>query len=269
MRYNKVMAMPTDLDELTLGTARVKRVTPPVRGANPARRARWVLLISAVVTFGLYVVPFGHVIARPLLYLSTLVHELGHGVAALLFGAHFEELRMYSDGSGVALTAASSKWQHAAIAAGGLVGPAVAAALGFAVARRPRWSRAALGALGLFLVWAMIFKVRSSFGLAVAGTVALGSLVIAWRARADVAQLVLGFLSVQLALSVFSRGDYLFMEKGATGVGVMPSDSAGLAAMLGGPYWLWGALCAAFSLAALGVGAWLMLRGVARQPRVV
>lgn len=268
MRYNKVMAMPTDLDDVTLGTARARRAMAPARAAAPARRARWVLVISAVVTFGLYVVPYGHVIARPLMYLSTLVHELGHGMAALLFGAHFEELRMYADGSGVALTAAASKWQHVAIAAGGLVGPAVAAALGFAMARRARWSRLGLGAIGLFLVWAMIFKVRSGFGLAVAGTVALGALAIAWRARADVAQLVLGFLSVQLALSVFSRGDYLFMEKGATGAGVMPSDSAGLAAMLGGPYWLWGGLCAAFSLAALTVGAWLMLRGVARQPKV-
>jgi hypothetical protein len=253
---------PSDLDDLTLGTRRAAlRVAAP----DPVRRARRVLLLGTAVTLALYVVPYGRLIARPLLYLSTLVHELGHGVTALLVGGQFAKLSMYSDGSGVALTGATSSWQHALITAGGLVGPAVAAALGFALARRASWSRWALGALGLFLVWAIVFKVRTVFGLAVAGAVAAGGLGIAWKVRADWAQLVLGFLSVQLALSVFSRGDYLFTEKAVTGAGVAPSDSAVIGELLGGPYWLWGGVCAAISLAALALGAWLMLRGVARQ----
>ena len=44
------------------------------------------LVGSAVVTGLLYVIPFGDVIAYPLLLLSTLVHELGHGIAAILVG---------------------------------------------------------------------------------------------------------------------------------------------------------------------------------------
>ncbi|HKE16095.1 MAG TPA: M50 family metallopeptidase [Kofleriaceae bacterium] len=228
-------------------------------------RARWVLLISAAVTIALYVVPYGHLIARPLMYLSTLVHELGHGLAAMLAGGSFVKLEMWSDGSGAALTGSISSWQRALTIAGGLVGPAVAAAVGFAVARRARWSRWALGAIGLLLVWAMIFKMRNGFGLMVAGIVAGAALLVAWRASADVAQLVLGFLSVQLALSVFSRGDYLFTDTAQTGAGPGPSDSAQLAQALIGPYWLWGGVCAAVSLAALAAGAWLMLRGVARQ----
>jgi hypothetical protein len=268
VRYNNSMPVAgsdLDLDDLTLGTRRAG-AAPPLRGRDPVVRARWILLISAVVTLGLYVVPHGEVIARPLMYLSTLVHELGHGMAALLVGGRFERLQMYADGSGVALTAASTTWQHALTIAGGLVGPAVAAALGFAVARRASWARWGLGAIGLLLVWAMVFKVRTGFGLAVAGVLASTALVVAWRARADWAQLVLGFLSVQLALSVFSRGDYLFTDKAMTGAGVGLSDSAALGQLLGGPYWLWGGVCAAFSLVALAVGAWLMLRGVARQP---
>ena len=236
---------------------------------NQARRARWVLLVSAAVTLALYIIPYGHAIARPLLYLSTLVHELGHGLAAMIVGGQFVRLEMWGDGSGVALTAAATNWQHALITAGGLVGPAVAAAFGFAVARRAGWARWALGAIGLLLVWAMVFKVRNGFGLLVAGAVAAGALLVAWRARADWAQLVLGFLSVQLALSVFSRADYLFMEKAQTGAGVGDSDSAAIGHLLGGPYWLWGGLCAAFSIVALAAGAWLMLRGVARRQSVV
>jgi hypothetical protein len=258
-------AAGTDLDDLMLRARGGRPAAPGSSHAHQATRARWVLLISAAVTIALYVVPYGHVIARPLLYLSTLVHELGHGLASMISGGEFIKLEMWSDGSGVATNGSYTRWQAAITAAGGLVGPAVAAAFGFAVARRASWSRWALGAIGLLLVWAMAFKIRNGFGLAVAGTVAAGSLLVAWRASADAAQLVLGFLSVQLALSVFSRADYLFMDKAQTGAGVGLSDSAAIGQILGGPYWLWGAICAAVSLAALGLGAWAMLRGVARR----
>lgn len=246
-----------------LGTRRARGGVATV--ANPVARARWVLLISAAVTVALYVIPYGDVIARPLMYLSTLVHELGHGVASMLAGGTFERLEMFADGSGVALTGSHTTVQRALAIGGGLVGPAVAAAIGFAVARRASWSRWGLGAIGLLLVWAMVFKVRTGFGLVVAGAVAGGALLVAWRASADLAQLVLGFLSVQLALSVFSRGDYLFTDTAQTGAGVGMSDSAQLAQVLAGPYWLWGGICAAVSVIALAAGAWLMLRGVARQ----
>ncbi|HWM88569.1 MAG TPA: M50 family metallopeptidase [Kofleriaceae bacterium] len=257
----------TDLDDVTLGARRSAAGVAGARTTDPVSRARRVVLISAAVTLALFVVPYGDLIARPLLYLSTLVHELGHGLAAMMAGGRFVRLEMWSDGSGVAqtLTVVGSKWQPALTLAGGLIGPAVAAALGFAVARRASWSRWGLGAIGLLLVWAMIFKVRTGFGLVVTGAVAGGALLVAWRARAEWAQMVLVFLSVQLALSVFSRGDYLFMEKAQTGAGVGPSDTAALGQVLGGPYWLWGGVCAALSLVALAAGAWLMLRGVARQ----
>jgi hypothetical protein len=158
------------------------------------------------------------------------------------------------------MNAARSNGQHAFIAAAGLVGPAFAAAGGFALTRRKKWARVGLLAIGLVLAWAMIFKIRTGFGLVVAGAVAGGSLLVALRAHEDWAQLLLGFLSVQLALSVFSRSDYLFTDTAQTGAGTGVSDSASIGQLIGGPYWLWGALVALVSLAALGLGAWLMLR---------
>jgi hypothetical protein len=268
LRYTSSMPPPpagTDLDVMLGATPRRAASGAAPRTRDPVARARWVLLISAAVTLALYVVPYGHVIARPLMYLSTLVHELGHGIAAMIAGGRFVKLEMWGDGSGAALTGTFTTGQRAVSIAGGLVGPAVAAAVGFAVARRARWSRWALGAIGLLLVWAMAFKIRNGFGLMVAGMVAGAALLVAWRASAGLAQLVLGFLSVQLALSVFSRGDYLFTDTAQTGAGVGASDSAQLAQALVGPYWLWGGVCAAVSIVALAAGAWLMLRGVARQ----
>jgi hypothetical protein len=233
--------------------------------AEAVRRAWKVLALSAGVTLLLYLVPYGDVIARPLMYLSTLVHELGHGITAILVGGDFHKLEMWSDGSGVAWTSARSEGQHALITAGGLVGPAFAAAGGFVLARRRSWARWGLLAVALVLLWACLFKVRTGFGFVVAGAVIAACAAVALKATDDWAQLLLGFLSVQLALSVFSRGDYLFMEEAHTGAGVGLSDSAAIGSLIGGPYWFWGALCGAISVLALAFGAWAMLRGVRRR----
>ena len=51
---------------------------------KPTERARFVLLASVILTAPLYVVPYARHVAYPLMLLSTLAHEMGHGVAALL-----------------------------------------------------------------------------------------------------------------------------------------------------------------------------------------
>jgi hypothetical protein len=230
------------------------------------QRARLLLVISAAVTFALYVIPYGDTVAYPLLLISTVVHELGHGVAAVLMGGDFVELVMYQDGSGYAAhTMVPSSFAQAFISAGGLCGPAVAAAVCFLGGRNPEWSRRLLAAFGVLLVLAMILVVRSWFGAFFIGLLAAGCLGIALWARAEISQLAIIFLGVQLALSVYSRGDYLFMQWAETGAGRMPSDTQQMANALGLPYWFWGGLCAAFSAAVLVVGSWYFLRGARKR----
>ena len=53
------------------------------------RRAAIALLVSVGLTVGLYALPYPYdrYAGYPLMLLSTLVHELGHGVAGLMVGA--------------------------------------------------------------------------------------------------------------------------------------------------------------------------------------
>src|SRR3954447_21094772 len=73
----------------------------PLPSLQPAGGTRTLLLVSAAITLALYMVPYGRYLARPLLLLSTLAHEMGHGLTALLLGGRFQRLEMWASGAGV------------------------------------------------------------------------------------------------------------------------------------------------------------------------
>ena len=221
---------------------------------NDHGRARMALLGSVIVTVLLYVVPYGQVLAWPLILLSTLAHEMGHGIAAVLVGGDFDSFVMYADASGLATWSGDvNRLQRAFVSAGGLVGPAVAAAACFAIGRSERAARISLVLLGLGLLLAELLVVRNLFGFAFVGTVAAMCLGLGLRGKAS-AQWGVLFVGVQLALSVFSRADYLFTATASTGAGAHPSDVANIAEALLLPYWFWGGAVGLLSVLVLVLG---------------
>ena len=213
-------------------------------------------VISVIVTILLYVVPYGDVIGYPLVLLSTLFHEMGHGIAAVLAGGDFHKFYMWTNGSGVAYSSGvTGAFGRAFVSAGGLVGPAITAAIGLVMARNAKSARVGLIVLGVGLVISEILVVRGLFGMIFVGVFAAICLGLAFKAPPWVGQLAMVFVCVQLALSVFSRGDYLFTATANTAKGPMPSDVAQMSDALWLPYWFWGALCGLISVAALFFGA--------------
>ena len=209
------------------------------------------LFTSIGLTALLYVVPFGEYVAYPLILLSTLAHEMGHGIAAILVGGEFHKFCLYSDASGVAYTSHDGGIASAVVSAGGLVGPAIVGSILFASAHRAKWLFLVIG-IGLLL--AEFLVVRNGFGLVFVGIVSGLSLYIASLKNRGVQQISAYFLAIQMTMSVFSRGDYLFTPTAKTAQGVMPSDVAHIADALVLPYWFWGAICGLFSIVCLVVG---------------
>jgi len=234
--------------------------------AAARRRTKAALVWSIVLTVALYLVPFGQLIGYPLVLLSTLVHEVGHGLAAVLVGGTFERFVMFADASGMAFaTGVEPGWPRALVAAGGLVGPALAAAFAFVAARRAGWSRAFLVVMSLVALALLVLVVRNPFGIAFVGILAT---LLGWlglRTATATAQVATVFMAVQLSLSVFSRGDYLFAKEAHTGAGVAPSDVANMASALGGPYWAWGLACGGFSVLVLVAGVWAFWRAMSPE----
>lgn len=220
---------------------------------------RAALIAGAVLILALQrLVPMGRLLLYPFTLLSTWVHEMGHGVTALLCGGRFERLDIFADASGLASSAVVPGFRQALVAAGGLIGPPLVGALCLLLARRA--SRLVLYGLAAALLLSLPLWVRTSVGwLSVGG---LG-LVIGLLARAlsdggriFVAQLI-GLL---LALDTLARGDYLFMHSARVGGSMRPSDVAGIAQVMGGPVVMWGGVIAALSALLLLVGLYSVLR---------
>jgi hypothetical protein len=233
------------------------------RVPSPRRQAAIVLLVSVAITLTMFLVPSPEKtwwLLAPVRWLHIYVHEFGHGIAALISGGKFDYFEMYSY-SGLAHTRTEGALAQAFVCAGGLCGPAVVGAVFLAMGRSARWSRFALGGFGAFMAASLILWTRTPFGWGFGAVVALLALAIAFGARSSIAQMVVVFLGVQLALSVYTGGGYLFtqyveIQNGYQGA----SDTQVMANALGGTYWIWGAVCAAFSGFVLLAGLWLFMR---------
>ncbi len=219
------------------------------------------LVLSVVLTILIYQVPAGRYILYPLTLLSTFVHEFGHGISAWLVGGAFDEMFVYADTSGLAKARTDgSRISRAVVAAGGLLGPAFAGGIGFALARRQKWAKWGLCALGVaFGLVALVF-VRNIFGFIVVACYAVLFLVVALHAKPRVSQFLIVFLGLQLCMSVFARSDYLFMRSAVIDGKMRVSDTGAIAEALVLPYWFWGGLIGLISLVVMSLGVWTYVR---------
>lgn len=242
--------------------------------AGSARLVRLALFWASLVSLLLLVLPrlFPGLawLAWPQIMLGTLVHELGHGLAALLAGGTFESLKLFADGSGVAATRSpGTPLARAWVAAGGLFGPPLLGALLFVLARNARLARAALGVMALVLLVALLCWVRNALGWIWTGACTALLIGVAARGSVAVAQAFTCFLAVQLCLASLTRMDYLFAARARTGLGELASDSAQIAAQLGGPHWFWGGLVMIGSIGLMLAGlGWFLRAGWARATMI-
>lgn len=227
-----------------------------------SNRGAWVVLIAALFTVVLYLIPFLSPIAYPFLLLSTLVHEMGHGIAAILCGGNFHSFKIWPDGSGVAnISGNFGNVAKALVAGAGLIGPAIASALFFWSLRSERRCRIMLASFGILLCLSILLVVRNLFGVFFVAAIAATSFYFSLGSGKSYSRLVLAFIAVELSLSVFSRGDYLFKDQAMTAQGPMPSDVSQMAQALFLPYWFWGLICGLFSVLVLAYGIRTVFKG--------
>ncbi|SDD21655.1 M50 family metallopeptidase [Aquimonas voraii] len=244
--------------------------TPHRLALKPASAAPyiWLAALMSLALFGIdtWWPQFGW-LARPLIWLGTLFHELGHGIAAIMVGGELVQLAIYPDGSGLATyQGVSSTMDRALVAAAGPLGAPIAGLLLFFSLGHRHAARLALAMLGAGLAVAVLLWVRNAFALGFIAALALWLTGVAWRGSERAVYLLSAFIAVEMSLSAFTRMDYLFTAGAATGAGTLPSDTAQIAQALGFSHIFWGAMLGLVALGVVAVGAWRAMRLGRLQP---
>lgn len=221
--------------------------------AHRPRGGPFWLFAAAAVTVLLWQVPGGNYVLYPFTILATWFHEMAHGLAALMLGGRFNQLLVFSDGSGVAQFSGPlmlGALGRAIVAAAGPLGPPIAGGILILISRSPRTASLGLKVLGTILILSTVLWVRSLFGIIMIPLLGTVILIVADRGSPRVQGFAVQFLGVQACVSTYRQLGYLFSySAGPLGI----SDTAQMQQALLLPYWLWGAILAASSLLILVV----------------
>ncbi|MEW5959755.1 MAG: M50 family metallopeptidase [Chloroflexota bacterium] len=126
-----------------------------------ARQTLTLIGLAGLVSGLIAATPWLSWLNYPFRMLLTIVHELGHGLAALLTGGSFLRFVIFPNGAGLAYTAGG--WRLVVIPAGYL-GVALFGAGLILLGRSHRWSRIAMGVMGgLMLLLSMRYGLPGIF----------------------------------------------------------------------------------------------------------
>ncbi|MFQ3226679.1 MAG: hypothetical protein ACI8RW_000055 [Porticoccaceae bacterium] len=208
-----------------------------------------ILVLAALTFFVLNLLPFGYLIQWPFVIITTFVHEMGHGLMAILSGGNLIQIEIYQNASGLAKTETVAGWRQAAIAASGLLAPSVIGA-GFIIAGKSRQisSRVFL-VFSLFILISCVLWVRSAFGLLVLLPTGALFLWISQKGSAALQHFMIQFLGVHMLVDTLTRTmSYLFSSSALVDGQSRHSDTAAIAQQLIGGHLVWACIIALLSI---------------------
>jgi hypothetical protein len=212
--------------------------------------AFFLLILAALVFMLLSRVPFGNLIQWPFLIITTFIHEMGHGLAALAVGSDLIKIEINYDGSGTAFTRtiAGSDWRRASIAAGGLLAPSVTGALFIRAGLKPRSSAITFLCLSLFILVCCALWVRTTFGLMLLIPVGIIFLMLSRKTSQGFQQFLIQFIGVHMLVDTFTGTlSYIFTKTITRDGGIKHSDTSTIAEHLVGGHLLWAIIIATLS----------------------
>ena len=213
--------------------------------------------VAAAISLVVPRLPYGRQVLYPFSLLGTWVHEMGHGLTAILVGGSFERLVLFQNLGGTAYSTGVGTFGRALVAAGGLLGPALAGGLIIVLGSRETTARWVLAGLTVMLALSLVLFVRNVFGWVALAVIAaiLGGLAFYGPevVRVFVAQLI----GIQFCVASWGTLDYMFTKNFVRDGQVLDSDTQEIAEVLLLPYWFWGGLIAVTSLAIMASSFYL------------
>jgi Peptidase M50B-like len=210
---------------------------------------RWTELAGlAGLTLALLVlwqIPGVGLVVYPFRLFGTFVHEICHGLAALVTGGDFLRFTVSPNLSGLAWSAGGWRWL---ISSAGYVGSAVFGGVLILLAARGVAARTLLMGLGIVLALLCLLFVRNLFGIATGLGLAVALYLAGARLRPPWSDMVLMVLALQLVLDGFNSMFTLLRLSAASNV---QTDALSMAQATGIPAIIWTLVWAGVSAAML------------------
>lgn len=179
------------------------------------------------------------VLGKPFRLLATWVHELGHGLGAIISGGSFEQMIITPRFSGLAHTFSGSDFERVVVLLTGLLGPAIAGGLMLILTRRFGHSRPALLILAAALFATLVLWAGDNFTRISVLGFALVVSVIAVKASPLIRSVSAHIIALAFCLNAVADFSYFFMNSSSLEINGGKSDTTALADIIGGPHIFW------------------------------
>jgi hypothetical protein len=237
---------------------------------QPSSTRRTLMLggLAFVIVMLIWYVPQLSVVLYPFRYFVTTVHEMGHGLAALISGGRFIQYVVYGNGTGVATTAGGWSWL---ILPAGYVGTALFGATLLYLNNRTGRSKLIAMLLGAAFGLVTVLFARNWHALITGIIVAAGLIGLGWKVAPTIVQLLLNLLAMLTGLNaVLDLWGLLGNLNSAVvrGIGNVPNDAYAMAQLVPIiPAAFWAVLWIVTAVGLLGVSAYYTFwRPLRRRP---
>lgn len=214
------------------------------------------LIIASVIMVAAMNFSEGRYILYPFKIFSTWVHEMCHGVAAILMGGFIDKLEIFKDGSGLAYTSVNSSWKRGFVASGGYPGTAVTGCILLLFRRTTLGPTIGTIGIGVSIVLSCILWVRNTWGLYVLSIEGILLILLGWKLPAAILDNLFNFLAATCCLNAVESIQDLFAasEYYVGGEVFSSSDAHTVAEKWGMDYRFWAFLWLWMSVALAAIG---------------
>jgi hypothetical protein len=217
---------------------------------KPLLRAIVVLVLCLNFSTGRYIL-------YPFTIFSTWVHEMCHGIAAILMGGYISKLLIFNDGSGLAYTATTDEsWKRGFVASAGYTGTALVGGFLLLFRRMKLGPTVGTICIGIAILLSCILYVRNKFGLIVLPIEGVLLVICGWFFRASWVGHLYAFLAATCSFNAYESIQELFQSgQGYVNGEVRNSDAHTVAEFWGGTYILWATWWLVFAtiMSAIGI----------------
>ncbi|KAL7551565.1 hypothetical protein ACHAWF_014755 [Thalassiosira exigua] len=218
------------------------------------KRDKPLLVAIAAMVILMNIKKLSHVL-YPLEIFSTWIHEMSHGIAAVLVGGGISKLLIYPDTSGMAWTYTDgSSWKRGFVASGGYTGTAVLGMILLLFRRTYRGPTYGTIGLGVIMILSCILYVRNTFALVMLPLTAVVFILCAWQLKAKHLSYLYSFLAATCSFNAVDNISELYGPVGYVNGEEATSDAHTVAEHWGGTNLSWATFWLIFALGCSAVG---------------